>query len=427
MHLLPHAVITFCKEDRNVIGLTQSVNVNSNNFKIKQWGSRNDLPQYREKMLMDNNIMGELITTKRAIVLGQGLAAHQVEFKDGAKTIIPVEMPTEISDWLDNSDFNDKYLEPAANELFLHGNVIASLLPQAGKITKIMAHRCRDIRAVEKTPGKGIETYIVGDWSKKVDIKKTKYTAISATPNQTREFIFHTGDKLFYDGYYCHPAYWGGEEWVDLANQIPKFHKANLANGYTIRFHIQIPKNAFIDKMAYMQAVNNGNTAAIQSCMDNEANAKKEFLTRLNTVLAGTDNASRTITTFFDHDDQGKKIEGVTIEPINFDLKDEALLTLFEKSNQANISSIGIHPTLANIETQGKLSSGSEMRNAFEFYVKTKAKLPRDILLKPFKLICKMNGWYKKYPGIHFGFEDIVLAALDDEPTGTKPVTNPAL
>lgn len=428
MIIINDVLITFAKDSRSNVGKEGFVQVtNGNNIEIFQWGSKNDLPNYREAMIMDNNIIGEMINTKRAIILGQGLQAHTVTYADGKKTITPVEMPPEIADWIEQAELYDKYIEPAANELFLHGTIFAAMMPRQGRIEKIMSYRCRYIRAETKKRNEPIAGYVLGDWPRKKSKGRNDtlvdYQYITAIPNPNREYIMQVGDNLFHDGYYPHPAYWGGEEWIDLSNQIPKFHKANILNGYTIRFHIEIPKDAFLDKTKYMHALSEGDNALINQCALDEENKKSDFINQMNTLLAGKENAGRTIYTYFDHDDMGKKIDGVKITPIEFDMKDEALLKLFDASNRANISSMGIHPTLANIETAGKMSSGSEMRNAFESYVKIKAHVPRNILLKPIHHVWKVNGWNLKYPDIKIGFEDNILTTLDDNKAGSEPIT----
>jgi hypothetical protein len=428
IHQIGDVLFTFAISEREDIGKAAKASTGGNAYEIFTWGSKNDLPTFRETMIMDNNIIGEMINTKRSIILGQGLMVYKEIYKDGTKIIEPVEMPAEIADWMEEAEIFDKYLEPAANELFLHANIFASLLPQNGKIAKMMVYKCRYTRAHIRQVNKPIPSYIIGNWDKRQ--KPTDHiiqAKITAIPNDRAEFIIHTGDKLFHDGYYCHPSYWGGQEWIDLSNQIPKFHKANIANGYSPRFHVQIPRAAFLDQNAYLAARADNNKVAVQKCIDDEQSKKQSFINSMNQLLAGKENSGRAIYSYFELNEEGKKMDGVTIEPIKFDMQDEALLKLFEKSNQANISAQGIHPTLANIESQGKLSSGSEMRNAFEFYVKIKSRLPREIILKPLRHVWKVNGWRERYRDLHLGFEDIVLTSLDDNKSGSEKVANPQM
>ncbi len=152
--------------------------------------------------------------------------------------------------------------------------------------------------------------------------------------------------------------------------------------------------------------------------------AKQELLDTINTWLAGNKNAGRSFhSSYRVHGPSGKEFGGIKITPIKYDMKDEALIRLFDKSNEANMSSQGVHPTLANIQTQGKLSSGSEIRNAFLMYVAIKTPVPRRILLKPLHQVRRMNGWNQKYPNIKgFMFKDIEIQKLDVEKTGKSEV-----
>jgi hypothetical protein len=75
--------------------------------------------------------------------------------------------------------------------------------------------------------------------------------------------------------------------------------------------------------------------------------------------------------------------------------------------------------TLAAVDTQGKLSSGSEMRNAYLVYMALKTNAIRSLLLQPLLEIKKINGWVGE---VEFGFEDIEITKLDSNPTGSQTV-----
>lgn len=96
------------------------------------------------------------------------------------------------------------------------------------------------------------------------------------------------------------------------------------------------------------------------------------------------------------------------------------MLKLFESSNTANTSAHGIPPSLAGIATGAKLTSGSEIRNLYNFFQLSAAPMPRQILLKPLRLAWREMGM----PGdIKLGFRNIILETTDKNPTGiTEPM-----
>lgn len=137
----------------------------------------------------------------------------------------------------------------------------------------------------------------------------------------------------------------------------------------------------------------------------------------INAFLAGENNAGRTIFTKKELDELSKTWKGIEILPLNFDLKDSALLELFDKSNTANFSAQGFHPTLANVETQGRLSSGTEMRNAFLMYVLTSTPQPRKLIFKNIELVKRVNGWQED---VFYGIRDFELAPLSESKSGVQ-------
>jgi hypothetical protein len=399
---------------------------NADGYHYHTWGSDNKLPTNREIVLMDNNIVGEMISTKRSLILGLGLQPYKTIYRDGKKYREPVSIPTQIADWIESSMLKEKYLDEAANQLLKHANIFVGLLPERNStnIKSLMTYKCTDIRVGHNDFGRPVRNYIYKDWGNTQRDKKTTPISIPKyVPGIRSESMIHTMDMLFNNGVYAHPAYWGGSEWLELSNRIPKYHLANIDNGYAIRFHIEIPKDAFLDSFKYQQAEMNNDMDAMNQCHNESKARRQEFIDSMNKFLSGSDNAGRAIYTFFEYNEDAKKIDGVTITPITYDSKDKDLLDLFEKSNDANISAQGIHPSIANIQTQGKMSSGNEIRNSIETFVKIKAGMPRSLILKPILKAFEINGFDTS---LEWGFEDVVLETLDESPSGTNNILSPA-
>ena len=114
------------------------------------------------------------------------------------------------------------------------------------------------------------------------------------------------------------------------------------------------------------------------------------------------------------------------IIPLKIDLHDEALLKVEEAGRKAVMSSVQIHPTLANIETAGKLSSGSEMQNAALMQRVIHKPLAQQIALEPVYIVAALNAWNTKYARAgrrpRFGFADEEIVVRSEDKTGQKPV-----
>lgn len=393
---------------------------------IMFWGSDNNLPQMREALICDNNIVPALIARKRDIVVGGGLKAVRRRVEKGKEITEDVDMPSEVADFLESANVS-KYLLDAAGELMKHSHLVTEFSRGSGvmrqKIVGLTGHENKNLRAGKKDSNGNIHTwYWSGFWGEKnrsqgsnVDRKTIVLPVYDSKSLQSR-FVTATGDRLLNDGYYPIPTWWGGWEWIELANSIPQFHRANLQNGYNIRWHIEMPFDYFLDYAAWSAATTEAEKATVE---ESAKSKEQQFIDDVNAFFAGLNNTGRTLFTKFELDKAlGKEYPGIKITALNYDMQDEALLALFEKSNVANISAQAIHPTLANIETAGKLSSGTEIRNAFLMYLITSTPQWRRMLLDWVPIVRRANGWPTDFD---FAFRDFELAALSDSKSGVKP------
>lgn len=405
-------------------------------IEIMTWGKDNNLPQLREQLVTENNIVPALMERKQNILIGNGLFAYKKRYeKDQAGKLREiseqVEMPAQTSDWLEQSNFVD-VLEMAAGELVKHSLFLPEYIRnKGGKIHSVETKECKYMRSGKKDAnGKVSRWYWSGHWgANQRNVKEEKKTVpldvYTGEEKRQEKFITVHGDFLFSDGYHPIPTYWGSREWIEMANDIPAFHKANFKNGYNLRWHVKIPADYFLDYQAWQAA--QGNDEEVAKVLKTAQEKEKAFMDDINKFLAGLANAGRTVFTKLEYDELTKNWRGIEIEPLEYDMKDEALLKLFDKSNTANISAQGIHPTLANIETQGKLSSGTEIRNAFLMWLIINTPKPRRYMLAPLNLVKKVNGWPAD---IHYGIQDYELTALSSNDAGMQkrqePVTEAA-
>jgi len=154
-----------------------------------------------------------------------------------------------------------------------------------------------------------------------------------------------------------------------------------------------------------------------QFSKEKREDAKAKLRKEMNDWLAGSENVGKAFVSYVKQN--GLEADKWKISSLEAKLNDEAFTILFEQSNMAMTSAHGLHPTLAAVETQGKLSSGSEMRNAYLVYMALKTKNTRAILLEPLYEIKKINNWPDE---VQFGFEDIEITKLDTNPTGSQTV-----
>lgn len=441
------AVVSFSSSllyDGIEVGKVDKVSVPGNGpVEIMKWGSKNDLPQVMEALVTANNIVPALIGTKRNILTGNGLMAYTERYEKGQdgqmkKIREEVAMPPEAKAWMDGEDWENgsnfyEYMEAAAGEFVKHSLIIPEVVRykrDGQKIKSLEVKECKWMRAARKVDGRVKQWYWSGHWTQKErnadsarqhkDIKVVPLDIYTGEKAKQGRFILPVGDYLFNDGYYPIPTWRGSKDWIEMANFIAPFHKANLQNGYNIRWHCEIASDYFFDYEAYNLCATDEEKAAV---LKTAAEKEQAFMDDVNKFLAGIANAGRTVWTKFEFDKAlGKEYPGVKIKALEYDMKDESLLKLFERSNTANISSQGIHPTLANIETAGKLSSGTEIRNAFLMWLIINTSTPRKMMLKPLELVKKVNGWPAD---IHYAIRDYELTALSSNDAGMQERKEP--
>lgn len=417
------------------VGKPTRVNIAGVSADIVTWGERNDLPNYREELIQGNNIVPALVKRKRDIICGQDWYAYRERFEDGATGPIK-RIVDEVPMTPDQMAFFQMFKPEArklVGELCKHEFGIAEfVLNMDGSVNKVKRLETKHVRAGRKNTSGDIASYW---WSNAWTTEQQKQVktdsrvlrelpvydpALSDSKRQDR-FVLPLCDDLMNDGYYPIPSYWGGRYWIELANSIPIFHLANLRNLSAPRWLLIIPHDYFRDYVRWNSAIDDAERNALLS---EEMKKKQAFVDDFNTLVTGLENNGRTLTIeSIQEEVYGKLIDKrITVEPLVIDLRDEALIKLYEASNVANISAQGLHPTLANIETQGRLSSGTEIRNAYLLWLIIAAPAYREYLYQVVDLVKRLNKWPDD---IYFAIRDAELTTLAENPGGVRPSETP--
>lgn len=416
--------ITFAREAVQApVGKVKAITIGNQRPEIMQWGAKNTLPQEREDLVRNNGILGELMKTKRDFTIGGGLVAYRSVWENGKERKDYIATPGDIEAFFERIQLR-KYLRKAAKNLLTHGNVLTEFTRlKGGQINTMRCLECRHMRSGKQdVDGKVNEWFWSGYWHKPNDKDATlSRIPVLNTADEKRKqakFVMHSGDDMVYDDYYYAPTWWGDQvvNMIKVANTIPAFHLNNIDNGYSVRFWIEVPKDYFLDTSSAVQTPEQ-KTAVLKRAKE----AKEAFKTNMDNFLAGAENAGKAIFSEYELNKAlGKDFPGIKIHTLNYDIKGDELLKLYAASLQTLIASQGIHPTLASVETSGKLSSGSEMRNAYMVYQKTKTPEPRAILMEPIDYLHREMGWD---PEIKWEFRDIEIVSLDEKKTGNVDPT----
>lgn len=384
-------------------------------IKWAYWGADNLRPQRILKLVAQNHLKPQLLQTSRDFLLGSRIGVFERSIvKDPAggpnKVRLEPAWAPDVEQWLEDME-HAKYMRQAGFNLEYFSNVFTGIsLDGKKKVNEIKCYDSTDTRVGLKNPKTGlIERYFLNtDWyTAKDDNMRIVAAYDKRNPTKYGDFIYHGRDWVPGNPYYDYPAWHGSENWTEVSNLIPIFHKSGLKNGYNLKYHIKIPRDYF---------KNFGDKAA-------EQKAEQDLIDSMNKFLAGVENADKAFVSKYGYDPQtAKPMPGWEIEPLKNPMSDNAYSTVNTDANVAQSSSHGIDLSLAGIDTGSKMGgSGSEKRISTQIHIAYKTPNKRAILMEPLNVAMRIMGFDKK---LVLGIEDVDIVTLAENPKGQEKTAN---
>ncbi|SFD47009.1 hypothetical protein [Spirosoma endophyticum] len=377
-----------------------------------QWGDKDLQLGNMHKLASESPNKWRLVKTRRDFVVGRGVYTHADEKAgQGSDTLFEVKKFKSFEQWRILSDWDRVWIRQNLQYAF-SGNVFLKMILEAGKknvtyeVIDAFKMRVRKPAANETK----ITAYIFNANFGTKAYKPADSTVIPAfdpaDPTKFPVCILHLRDDLPGQDFYSFADWWSTETWTRVANKIPIFHDSGLDNGYNIKYHISVADDYF-DRDDQTQE----EKEALQS----------EVLRKMGETLAGIENTDKALVTFHKVDINGKEIAGIKITPITNKMSDDAYTTLFNTANVAQASGHGVLPSLAGIDTGGKLGgSGKELESAANYQQNFLTYVDRFILLTPLRIAKIINGWEEE---MDFDVRNIQLYNYDVTPknSGANP------
>jgi len=316
-----------------------------------------------------------------------------------------------MEDWYESID-GDSVLQGSGYNLETFANFFSVLsLESKNYVADIQNFDCTSVRALVTTQPRPEKYALHHDWRNfRADEARILPAFDARNPSKFGECILHGRDWTPGQKYYDVPPFWGGRKWTEVSNKIPRFHSSGLDNGYNVKYHIKIPVGYF-DQFGENP--------------EKRKKAEMDLMANMNEMLAGVENTDKVFVSKFAVDQSGKPLPGWEIAPIENKMSDKAYDSVNQQANIAHTSSNGIDPSLAGIDTGGKFGgSGSEKRISYQLHVALRTPQKRKILLKPFQAASKIMGFNPQH---FFGFEDIDITTIADNPTGKQKVANSSM
>ena len=383
--------------------------LSSGGLKIAPWGADNLQPQKMLELVHNNHLKPQLITTGRDLVLGSRLGIFQRSIVGGKERLEPV-LDTEMEDWYDSIE-GDTSLQSLGYNLETFANYFSVFsLENKHYVDAIQSFDCTIVRALVTTRPKPDWYAFHHDWRNfRADEAKILPVFDPRDPGKFGECVVHGRDWTPGQKYYDLPPYWGTRQWTKVSNKIARFHESGLDNGYNVKYHIKIPAGYF-DQF--------GDTP------EKRKKAELDLMANMNEMLAGVENTDKVFVSKYMTDANGKPLPGWEIVPIENKMSDTAYDSVNTQANIAHTSGHGIDPTLAGIDTGSKLGgSGSEKRISYQLHIAMRTPQKRKILLKTFQAAHKIMGFN---PAHRFGFVDVDITTIAENPKGQEKTTNQA-
>lgn len=412
-------------------GTTKAVQIGQKTHKIADWGDNNNAPLQRQKLVYDNNVVGQSLKTARNAILGNRIYPFQWQRNPQTQRIerveiLPSELDTQIAAFFDRNDYSNALLL-AAGDLVLNAQFTPQYTRLTGDVVKnnpaiheMKLQRALYMRSGETTTtGEAANWYLNGSWGgagfKAEDTVVIPYHDPQISQNT---FVKRFGDPFLTDNAYYLPTWEGSRWWIELANLIPQYHIANLKKGWFPRWHIEIPDGFFDDPKLYpdVDALTDVEFAQYEAFIQA---ARLAFQTEMKGALGGYENASGVIITDYQLDELKSKLPiGVQITALKAEIHHEAYVALFDASNTAIISAQGMSPEIAGVQTAHALA-GANYREALQLYQILQLPVQQNMILDAFfRLPTRWNGWTHGGKPIEWAIENVSLLTQDTSKTG---------
>jgi hypothetical protein len=379
------------------------------------WGEKDQILFDLHKLASDSPNKWPLMKTRRDFLLGLGLQVVTRTIENGKVVfnVVDDEETRKIMEWLDMSN-HSKLMKKKAMDLIFSGRYFLKVINQLDggvKFEHIQVFHCRPCK-IEVGESKISRYALNGNFGTMFFRKNESFFLPAFDEENPKKFAVSILDvKDYWTGmvYNTFGEWWGTKGWTEVGNDIPHFHKSGLKNGYNIKYHISIPDDYFV-KEDYAEG-------------ESEETLKQRVLEEMGNALEGVENADKTLYTYHKVLAEGRYAEsGVKITPLKNEMSDDAYTKLFNTANQVQATGHRTLPTLAGIDTGGKLGgSGKELEVSANYMQNYLTHSDRELLIEDLLIAKKILGWgADKF----FKFENIEMYNFDTTPKGVAENQN---
>lgn len=402
----------------------------SGNHKHVIWGDNDNQPDDLIRLAEGSFAMPGILEFWEGMLFGDGIGLYETAWNEKTKKREVREvMDEEIQEWIHASQLEYCLLDMLPDYV-LTGNAFGQYLFNRGSSTvkkkKIVSFRHTDVNDCRFTPlvkGK-VRKIMVGSFGN-LSVEDDHDVRIDPRPIElfdpdndeqvkpnTERLAFFVRRKKAGRKYYSRPKWYSQEteKVLGMTMQMLDFQDADLKNGMNARYMVLIYKDYFKElypEPEYDEQYRKGK--------------KEELAMQVHKKLSGSGNSGKNMWADFRFSESGEALAGVIIKKIETNINDDAYSKLLDQYTAILAMANNVHPGLADMIIQGKIGSdtGSAVRETYNVMERTKTKIDRMLLLRPYNEAMWFNFPDRKR--YFLDFKRFTLVTTDKDKTGVKP------
>ena len=403
---------------------------------VVPWGEDNTMPQRIMEACKASPQSTSALLFNITLGYGDGITYGKYETENGKKKFVEHFDNKEINDFFENNDIQ-LYLLEQMTDMYWFYNICPEIgLSPEKKIVELLSKEMAFSRWEKMNPETGLieHHFYSGKWQKNPTSAEIDVTPVLNPHNTVRDLKIRMGlmadpktTKTIKDpkNYrfivpvsfptpgrrYYQKAYWLSiieSGWLDYARKIPEFKNALMDNQMTIKYHIELSSDYFLEIFK---------AEGITEDENKKTRIRKEYAD-LDKFLSSTKNTGKSVVSFVRYSPDGKELRRMKITPIENNFKGGEFIDDSEEASNIIAYGHGVHQgIIGSAPGKNKTISGTEARELF--IIKQALMKPfRDRILRPLYVIKQFNNWPED---IHFAIPNMVLTTLD-KGTGSEKV-----
>jgi hypothetical protein len=371
----------------------------------------------------------EILST---VLYGNGVRVYERDEAGESKAVFDVKQQA----WLRQTYINN-YITQAATDYWTLANQFPQLIRNKAKkgfgyIANISAPFNR-LGSLNKDKTGVDNIYINGSWDKMPKVENctkvpllNRFDALDQIKDNpdVDKFMWHTyaytPGNIFYHDHPWHALVRNGT--LDIFPEIPKIRKRRIKNAMFVKYHVRINEMYW---WMLCGGPDKGKTTWENMKTEERKKMRDSTYQKIDTHLAGSDNAFKGFFTPTWVTPQGTEINLVTIEKIETEVGESAAFDPDKQSNVADIFlAFGIPSAVANTVLSDTKSrgGGSDIREGNTSMV-GRMPMHRDVILEPVEFAMR-NTFLEGdepllKPNQYLGMDNLILTTLDKSENGT--------